>query len=216
MEARVENWFPTQTLIVDAAQLLPAARDMFARTDFPSIDCKPYSYTNGFTTYHDNPFARFVQHPAARDFFSVFESAANVFGQSQGIDLNTHSACVSAVWISRIDKGGSHLRHVHGDAHMCGTMYVDAPFGASPIRFHSPVTTVMRFCPLPKAAANNKATAEYVDYEPTPGRLLLWDGWLEHEVPLNPAEGNRDSISFNIVFKEKKTNQSSRPPNSRL
>ena len=203
MEARVENWFPTQTLIVDAAQLLPAARDMFAKTDFRSIDCKPYSYTNGFTTYHDNPFARFTQHPSARDFFAVFESAANVFGQSQGIDLNTHSACVSAVWISRINKGGSHLRHVHGDSHMSGTMYVDAPSGASPIRFHSPVTTVMRFCPLPTAVKSNKATAEYVDYEPTPGRLLLWDGWLEHEVPLNPAEGNRDSISFNIVFREK-------------
>jgi hypothetical protein len=61
----------------------------------------------------------------------------------------------------------------------------------------------MRFCPLPTAAADNKATANYVDYEPTPGRLILWDGWLEHEVPLNLADGNRDSISFNIVFMEK-------------
>jgi uncharacterized protein (TIGR02466 family) len=203
MEARVENWFPTQTLIVDATQLLPAARDMFAKTEFPALKCKPCCQ-NGFTTYHDNPFARFLQHPSARDFFTVFESAANVFGRSQGVDLNTHSAGVTAVWISRVNKGGSHLRHVHGDAHMCGTMYVDAPPEASPIRFHSPVTTVMRFCPLPTAAADNKATANYVDYEPTPGRLILWDGWLEHEVPLNLADGNRDSISFNIVFKEKK------------
>ena len=60
MEARVENWFPTQTLIVDAAQLLPAARDMFAKTEFPALKCKP-CYQNGFTTYHDNPFARFLQ-----------------------------------------------------------------------------------------------------------------------------------------------------------
>ena len=76
------------------------------------------------------------------------------------------------------------MRHVHGDAHMCGAMYVDAPPGAAPIRFHSPLTTVMRFCPLPTLLTGNKATAEYVEYEPTPGRLILWDGWLEHEVPL--------------------------------
>jgi uncharacterized protein (TIGR02466 family) len=215
MEARVESWFPTQTVVADAAQLLPAARDMFARTDFPSLDRKP-SYRNGFTTYDDNPFARFVQHPSARDFFSVFEDVANAFGQSQGVDLNTHSACVSAVWINRLTKGGRHLRHVHGDSHMCGTMYVDAPSGASPIRFHSPVTTVMRFCALPTAAADNRATADYVDYEPAPGRLILWNGWLEHEVPLNAVDGNRDSISFNLVFKEKKNDRSSRLQHHRV
>jgi uncharacterized protein (TIGR02466 family) len=208
MEARVENWFPTQTAILDAPQLLPAARDMFAKTDFPSLARKP-AYKNGFSTYDDNSFARFVQHPYARDFFSVFESVANAFGQSQGVDLNTHSASVTAVWISRLNKGGCHLRHVHGDSHIVGTMYVDAPSGAAPIRFHSPLATVMRFCPLP-TAGTNKATADYVDYAPIPGRLILWNGWLEHEVPLNPADGNRDSISFNLVFKENKTHQRSR------
>ena len=182
---------------------------MFAKTDFQSLSGSPGdNYRNGFTTYHDNPFARFIQHPAARDFFTLFENAANAFGQSQGVDLNTFGACVTAVWISRINKGGTHLRHVHGDAHMCGAMYVDAPPGASPIRFHSPLTTVMRFCPLPTLLTGNKATAEYVDYEPTPGRLILWDGWLEHEVPLNLVEGNRDTISFNIVFKQKKSAKS--------
>jgi len=55
-----------------------------------------------------------------------------------------------------------------------------------------------------------------VDYEPAPGRLILWNGWLEHEVPLNAVDGNRDSISFNLVFKEKKNDRSSRLQHHRV
>ncbi|MGE3831520.1 MAG: putative 2OG-Fe(II) oxygenase [Parvibaculaceae bacterium] len=29
--------------------------------------------------------------------------------------------------------------------------------------------------------------------------LLIWESWLRHEVPLNRAEGERISVSFNCV-----------------
>jgi uncharacterized protein (TIGR02466 family) len=30
--------------------------------------------------------------------------------------------------------------------------------------------------------------------------VLLWESWLRHEVPLNKAEGERISVSFNYVI----------------
>ena len=32
------------------------------------------------------------------------------------------------------------------------------------------------------------------------GTLLLWESWLRHEVPINRAEGERISVSFNLVI----------------
>ena len=30
-----------------------------------------------------------------------------------------------------------------------------------------------------------------------PGDVLLWESWLRHEVPMNQAEDDRISVSFN-------------------
>jgi uncharacterized protein (TIGR02466 family) len=32
---------------------------------------------------------------------------------------------------------------------------------------------------------------------PKPGDVLLWESWLRHEVPMNMAEDERISVSFN-------------------
>ena len=39
-----------------------------------------------------------------------------------------------------------------------------------------------------------------VSETPAEGMLLLWESWLRHEVPLNRAQGNRISVSFNYVI----------------
>jgi uncharacterized protein (TIGR02466 family) len=36
---------------------------------------------------------------------------------------------------------------------------------------------------------------------PKPGTLLLWESFLRHEVPQNPARGKRISISFNYTLR---------------
>ena len=33
-----------------------------------------------------------------------------------------------------------------------------------------------------------------------PGRLILFKAWLKHEVPINLSEGERTSVSFNLMF----------------
>ncbi len=36
---------------------------------------------------------------------------------------------------------------------------------------------------------------------PTPGTVLLWEAFLRHEVPLNEAEEDRISVSFNYAWR---------------
>ena len=40
----------------------------------------------------------------------------------------------------------------------------------------------------------------HVNFRPQVGTLMLWESWLRHEVPLNRAEGNRISVSFNYCL----------------
>ena len=35
---------------------------------------------------------------------------------------------------------------------------------------------------------------------PAPGTVLLWESWLRHEVPMNMAEEERISVSFNYEW----------------
>jgi uncharacterized protein (TIGR02466 family) len=198
MQAFIENWFQTPIILVDASDLLPLARKVFSTTDFKAFTND--LYPNGFSTYYCDSNEHFYSHEEVQPIIQTIIDTSSLFGEQQGVSRDTHRSCVKSIWMSRMNKGASHSRHVHGDAHLCGTLYVDAPENAASIRFHSPVSTVIKFCPMPVSADGNPYTSLYVDHSPSPGKLVLWPGWLEHEVLLNEVEGNRDSISFNIVF----------------
>jgi uncharacterized protein (TIGR02466 family) len=45
-----------------------------------------------------------------------------------------------------------------------------------------------------KAAQDNRP---FVYVTPSPGTVLLWESFVRHEVPLNEADEERISISFN-------------------
>jgi uncharacterized protein (TIGR02466 family) len=38
---------------------------------------------------------------------------------------------------------------------------------------------------------------QFVYVKPEVGEVLLWESWLRHEVPMNMAEEERISVSFN-------------------
>ena len=40
----------------------------------------------------------------------------------------------------------------------------------------------------------------FVYVKPAVGEVLLWESWLRHEVPMNMAEADRISVSFNYEW----------------
>jgi uncharacterized protein (TIGR02466 family) len=42
-----------------------------------------------------------------------------------------------------------------------------------------------------------QALQRFVYVKPKVGEVLLWESWLRHEVPMNMAEDERISVSFN-------------------
>ena len=77
-----------------------------------------------------------------------------------------------------------------------GTTYVAMPDGTSAIKFEDPRHQMMMAAP-PRAKDAPDHLRPFVYVAPEVGDVLLWESWLRHEVPMNMAEDDRISVSFN-------------------
>lgn len=118
------------------------------------------------------------------------------FAKELEFDLGRKRLKLDSIWINVLPPGGVHTSHIHPHAVVSGTFYVAVPQGASAIKFEDPRLGLMMAAPprKPKARAENR---QFVYVTPKPGTILLWESWLRHEVPVNQAEGERVSVSFN-------------------
>ena len=70
------------------------------------------------------------------------------------------------------------------------------PEDASAIKFEDPRHAMMMAAPMRNADAR-KEMRSFIYIKPEVGDVLLWESWLKHEVPMNMAEDDRISVSFN-------------------
>lgn len=104
-----------------------------------------------------------------------------------------------SLWVNVMPEGGSHTSHIHPNSVISGTYYVTVPAGAGPIVYEDPRLAMLMAAP-PRRKTAPRPERSHVSETPAPGSLLLWESWLRHEVPLNRAEGERISVSFNYCL----------------
>ena len=68
--------------------------------------------------------------------------------------------------------------------------------GQPVLRFEDPRLGLMMAAPPRKEKARLENRL-FVEVQPRPGLLLLWESWLRHGVEPNKARGRRISVSFN-------------------
>ena len=97
-----------------------------------------------------------------------------------------------------MNKGAIHAPHIHPHSAISGTYNVTVPPKSGAIRFEDTPLAMKKDAPARKktAKAENRA---FVDIEPKPGQLLLWESWLRHGVEPNQARTPRISVSFNYA-----------------
>jgi uncharacterized protein (TIGR02466 family) len=81
-----------------------------------------------------------------------------------------------------------------------GTTYLAVPDGAGALKFEDPRLPMMMAAP-PRKAKAAQANRPFIYEVPTPGTILLWESFLRHEVPMNLADEERISVSFNYAWK---------------
>ena len=153
--------------------------------------CEKHGYA-GYTSYasiddlaaRSKPFAKLEK---------IIHAHAAIFSKSLQWNLQGQKPICDSMWVNVLPQGGSHTSHIHTNAVLSGTYYVNAPEGSSPIVFEDPRHAMMM-------AAPPRKTSVYESRTPKAGTLMLWESWLRHEVPMNRAESNRTSVSFNCVI----------------
>ncbi|NCO85635.1 MAG: hypothetical protein GW886_03285 [Rhodobacterales bacterium] len=149
----------------------------------------------GYTSYAsltDLPW-RF---PVFKDLVKVLDKHVAAFVADLQFDLGDKKVKLDSLWINILPPGGVHTSHLHPHSVVSGTTYVTMPAGASAIKFEDPRHAMMMAAPPRKKKAREENRA-FVYVAPQAGEVLLWESWLRHEVPLNMADDDRISVSFN-------------------
>lgn len=156
--------------------------------------CEENGYP-GYTSYaslNDLPW----RSPIFADLEKALDKHVAAFVADLGFDLQGKKLKCDSFWINILPQGGMHASHIHPHSVLSGTTYVAMPEGASALKLEDPRLPMMMTAPLvDKAAAQELQRFVYV--KPVVGEVLLWESWLRHEVPMNMAEDDRISVSFN-------------------
>ena len=145
------------------------------------------------------------QHPSQKtDFFkskivspkeiSPFFSSIKNYINDYSFKSNLFTSSKINYWIQDYSKYESHELHAHGDSYISGVYYVRANKNAGALRFTNPN-------PLFTITAFNGDPKEEIYYEihPQEGLLVLFPGWLSHEViPSLEEDCIRTCLAFNL------------------
>ena len=134
--------------------------------------------------------------PVFKALTKALDRHVAAFAEDLAFDLGDRRLKLDSLWINVLPEGGVHTGHLHPHSVISGTTYVAMPEGASAIRFEDPRLPMMMAAPTRKADARRKLRT-FVPVAPEVGDVLLWESWLRHEVPMNLAEGDRVTVSFN-------------------
>lgn len=149
----------------------------------------------GYTSYSslsDLPW-RFPIFQAVKEALDLHVAA---FAKELHFDLGEGQLVLEDLWINVLPEGGIHTAHIHPHSVISGTTYVAMPEGTSALKLEDPRLQMMMAAPGRTADAPEHLR-QFIYVKPKVGDVLLWESWLRHEVPLNMAEDERISVSFN-------------------
>ena len=102
-------------------------------------------------------------------------------------------------WININSTGSRNMMHVHPGSPVSGTFYIEAPEGSGAISF----TRGEDLLQYHYEGCYNKPNAFISDkffIKPKQNYLILFPGYLKHEVETNFCKYDRISLSFNMIF----------------
>ena len=126
------------------------------------------------------------------ELMSVIDETINYF---RGIDLAFNQNFkidkpTITHWVNVNKTGGGNVLHNHQLHEFAAVYYLQAKDTGSLI-FHNP-GNLLRDC------AEQAPGTTTMHYTPNDGDLIIWPGWIPHEVEENPASHERINFAFNI------------------
>ena len=117
-----------------------------------------------------------------------------------GFDMQRYSTIFSEMWVQEFSKkgGGHHSAHIHWNQHVSGFYFLKCNENTSYPIFHEPRTGA-RATKLAMKPNNGLLSGnELVHFKPTPGTIMIFPGYLEHEFAVDHGKSPFRFIHWNI------------------
>ena len=121
---------------------------------------------------------------------------AKSFAKKLEMDLGRGRLAMSDCWVNIMPRQTAHGLHLHPTSTLSGTYYVKTPKGCPAIKFEDPRLDRFMAAP-PRKAGASRENQTFAHYAAEAGNVILFESWLRHEVPANPVQAERVSVSFN-------------------
>jgi uncharacterized protein (TIGR02466 family) len=153
------------------------------------------NYAGGYTSYASAHRLQAVS-PTFERLERKLRRHVRAFAEAADWDLDGRVLSMTDCWVSIMPRGTVHALHLHPLSTLSGTYYVSVPRGAPGLKFEDP--RLDRFMAAPPRKADARASNRaWMTMPAAPGKVVLFESWLRHEVAQNPVHGQRVSISFN-------------------
>ena len=108
---------------------------------------------------------------------NIFDDLIKLVEEKTQLVVNDNDFNISVVqsWAAVYEKNNAAVRHNHSDTLYSAVYYASAKPNSSPIKFEGGITIM-----------------------PEPGMLVIFPGWLFHEVPAMRFDHQRIAIAFNL------------------
>ncbi len=182
---------------VDAVELESSCLTIAEDDEAGQLWCEENDFP-GYTSYASLSDLAW-RFPIFADVVKSLDQHVATFAKDLAFDLDERPLKLEDLWINILPEGGTHSAHIHPHSVISGTTYVAMPKGASALKLEDPRHAMMMAAP-PRQKDARKEMQNFVYIAPEVGDVLLWESWLRHEVPMNMAEEERISVSFNYSW----------------
>jgi len=188
----IKNSRARASLLKEIRSEIPRIRDY----DVAGRKWSATKYLGGYTSY--GSLAELHQFSSTfAELKGHLDTHVASFAKALDADLKNHTLELTQMWANVMPQGVVHSGHLHPLASVSGTVYVDVPKGSSGLKFEDPRLPCFMGSIPRKSTGGSSRSERYHLLQPQEGYVVLFESWLRHEVPANPARGERVSVSFN-------------------
>lgn len=156
------------------------------------------NYPGGYTSYHSASRMHQLS-PTFAQLERSLDRHVGRFARQLELDLEGRTLAMTDCWVNIMPRQVVHSLHLHPLSTISGTYYVQTPKNSSGLKFEDP--RLERFMAAPPRLADARPERRPWFVVPAQaGNVVLFESWLRHEVPPNPVEAERISISFNYSW----------------
>lgn len=190
-----EDWFPSSVWTFDT-RLPESVREHLLQDVLAEKERDPAGMSDRSSVLGWHSAIDLHTRPAYREFCALALTNALEVVRFERWNLEVVTPQIHECWANVNERGASNLIHNHPHSILSGVYYLTAPDDSGVVFFQDPRDAPAMLAP--PVRKYTPPTHQRVEYEPRPGRMLIFPSWLRHGVEPNRSDAPRVILSFNV------------------